>query len=187
MSEPSWGKWGSWEETESYVGKVVGVTKAPDAVELGAIRRWLEPKEFECALHSDKAAARSAGYRDIIAPNTMAFTYGIGPYWSPKDGLSEPGYEPRQISIPVIFNVPAPCKLSFATSVEIEFFDPIYVGDQITCTSKLVNLVKKELRVGAGAFFKQEDTYTNQDCAVVAIAHLDIFRFNPPAKKKAAS
>ena len=69
MSDPVWGKWGSWEDAESCVGKVVGVTTAPDAVELGAIRRWLEPKEFDCALHTDKSAAQSAGYRDIIAPN----------------------------------------------------------------------------------------------------------------------
>jgi len=76
MSEPSWGKWGTWEEAESFVGKIVGVTKS----------------------------------------------------------------------------------------------------------SKLVSLVKKELRVGAGAFFKQKDTYTNQNDDVVAVAHLDIFRFNPPNK-----
>ena len=182
MSEASWGKWGTWEEAEACIGKVVGVTKSPEAVELGAIRRWLEPKEFDCDLHTQRQVAKAYGYRDVIAPNTMAFTYGIGPYWSPEDGPSEPGYEPRQISIPVIFDVPAPCTLSFATSVEIEFFDPIYVGDQITCTSKLVNLVKKELRVGAGAFFRQEDTYTNQDGQTVAIAYLDIFRFNPPEK-----
>lgn len=182
MEEPSWGKWGSWEEAEACIGKVVGQTKSPDPVELGAIRRWLEPKEFDCALHTDAETAKSAGYKDVIAPSTMAFTYGIGPYWSPEDGLSEPGYEPRQISIPVIFDVPAPCTLSFATTVEIEFFDPIYVGDRITCTSKLVSIIRKDLRVGKGAFFKQEDTYTNQDDEVVAIAHLDIFRFSPPVK-----
>lgn len=182
MTEASWGKWGTWEEAESFVGKIVGQTKAAEAVELGAIQRWLEPKEFNCSLHYDKPAAQKAGYRDVIAPNTMAFTYGVAPYWSPGDPPSEPGYTPKQISIPVIFDVPAPCKLSFATSVEIEFFEPIYVGDQITCTSRLVSLNKKELRVGSGAFFRQEDSYTNQNDEVIAVAYLDIFRFNPPEK-----
>lgn len=182
MTEPSWGKWGTWEEAESFVGEIVGRTKAAEAVELGAIRRWLEPKEFDCPLHYDKAAAQKAGYRDVIAPNTMVFTYGVGPYWSPGDPPSEPGYSPKQISIPVIFDVPAPCKLSFATSVEIEFFEPLYVGDQITCTSRLVSMKRKELRVGKGAFFRQEDSYSNQNGDLVAVAHLDIFRFNTPEK-----
>ena len=36
------------------------------------------------------------------------------------------------------------------------------------------------MRVGKGAFLRQEDTYTNQNGQVVAISVLTIFRFNPP-------
>ncbi len=60
MSQPAWGKYGSWEETESYLGKVIRVSEGADAVEAGSIRRWLEPKEFDCAIHSDDDAARMA-------------------------------------------------------------------------------------------------------------------------------
>ena len=86
MSEPSWGKYGSWDEAESYVGKIIGQDVAADAVELGSIRRWLEPKEFDCALHTDAEVAKSAGYADVIAPDTMVFSYGLPPYWSAEDG-----------------------------------------------------------------------------------------------------
>lgn len=180
MSQPSWGKWGSWEETETYLDTVIGVVEGPDAVEKGSIRRWLEPKEFDCPLHYDEKVAYDAGYDGIIAPGVMAITYGVDAYWKPGDPPAQPGDAPTQISIPVIHDVPAPCTLSFATSVSVEFFRPIELGDRITLTSKLVKIQRKTLRVGDGAFLTQEDTYTNQDGEKLAVVLLDIFRFSPP-------
>jgi hypothetical protein len=182
MDKPSWGKWGTWEETESFLGKQVGQTVGADDVEKGSIRRWLEPKEFDCPLHYDEEAAKDAGYEGIVAPCTMVLTYGVGPYWKPGDPSSKLGDPPKQIQVPVIFDVPAPCSLSFASNIDIEFFASMYVGDTITCTSKLTDITHKELRVGKGAFLRQEDTYTNQKGEVVAVAELTIFRFVPPDK-----
>ena len=183
MTEPSWGKWGTWEETEKYLDTVIGRVEGPDAVELGSIRRWLEPKEFDCPLHYEDAAARSAGYDGVIAPGVMAITYGVDAYWKPGEPSAKKGDDPTQISIPVIHEVPAPCTLSFATSVSVEFFKPMNLGDRITLTSKLVKIQHKELRVGKGAFLTQEDTYTNQSDEKLAVVLLDIFRFSPPEKK----
>lgn len=182
MSEPRWGKYGTWEEAESYLGKVIGRDVGVDAVEVGSIRRWLEPKEFDCALHTDATAARDAGYRDIIAPSTMVFTYGLPAYWAPGDDFARMDDEPRQIPIPVIFDVPAPCTLSFASNIDMEFFEPMYLGDRITRISKLAGIEHKELRVGKGAFMTQEDTYTNQNGETVAVVSLTIFRFALPEK-----
>ncbi|MEP4149241.1 MAG: MaoC family dehydratase N-terminal domain-containing protein [Halioglobus sp.] len=183
MSEPSWGLWGTWEETEQHLDKVVGQSVGPDPVELGTIRRWLEPKEFACDIHTDSEAAKAAGYDDLVAPASMVFSYGIAPYWSPGDRPAQIDDEPTQIQIPVIFDVPAPCDKSFATSIEVEFFEPLYPGDVVSCASKLVDIKHKELRVGKGAFLRQEDTYTKQTGEVVAISYLDIFRFVAPAKE----
>jgi len=185
MSEPSWGLYGSWEEAESFLGKVIGEDVGVDAVELGSIRRWLEPKEFDCALHTDRAAANDAGYRDVVAPSTMVFSYGLPAYWAPGDDHAVVGDEPRQIPIPVIFDVPAPCTLSFASNIDMEFFEPMIVGDRITRTSRLTDISHKELRVGNGAFMTQQDTYTNQDGKKVAVVLLTIFRFVPPEPKEA--
>lgn len=185
MAEASWGKFGTWQEAESFLGKVIGEDVGVDAVETGSIRRWLEPKEFDCALHTDAEAARAAGYRDVIAPCTMVFTYGLPAYWSPGDPHARLGDEPRQIPIPVIFDVPAPCTLSFASNVDMAFFEPMVVGDRITRTSRLVSIEHKELRVGKGAFMIQEDTYTNQRGDRVAMVLLTIFRFSPPGKADA--
>jgi acyl dehydratase len=180
MDKPKWGKWGTWDETESFLGKQIGQTVGADNVEKGSIRRWLEPKEFDCPLHYDKEAAKKADYEGLVAPCTMVLTYGVGAYWKPGDPPSKAEDPPKGIQIPVIFDVPAPCTLSFASNIDIEFFASMYVGDTITCTSKLTDITHKELRVGKGAFLRQEDTYTNQRGEVVAVAALTIFRFVPP-------
>ena len=119
MSEPGWGLWGTWEETESHLGKVVGQSTGPDPVEQGSIRSWLEPKEFACDINTDANAARAAGYDGLVAPASMVFSYGIAAYWQPGDAPAQIDDEPTQIQIPVIFDVPAPCDKSFATSIEV--------------------------------------------------------------------
>lgn len=179
MGNPVWGKQGSWDETEACLNQQIAQCNGADAVEKGTIRRWLETKEFDCPLHFDEATAKDAGYEGVVAPGVMAITYGIPAYWQPGDPHSETGYEPKQIPMPVVFDVPAPCPRAFATSMELEFFAPMCLGDQLTCTSKLVNIKHKPLSVGEGAFLKQEDTYTNQKGEVVAISYIDIFRFVP--------
>ena len=179
MRLPSWGKQGTWEEAEACLGKVLEVVQGADAVEQGAIRRWLEPKQFGCPLHTDEQAARAAGWEGLMAPGAMALSLGIAPYWQPGDPPARPSDPPRQISIPVIFDVPAPCTLSFATSLEVEFAAPLRLGDRIARTTEFVSLARKTLRVGDGAFFRQRDSYRNQRGETLAVAHLDIFRFSP--------
>jgi hydroxyacyl-ACP dehydratase HTD2-like protein with hotdog domain len=184
MASEGWGKQGSWEETESFLGKVIAVSKGVDAVEMGSIRRWLEPKQFYPPIHSDRAAADKAGYKDIVAPCTMAFTYSLPAYFGEDAGLEQLGDTATQIPVPVIFELPAPCIRSFATSVDIEFFADMFLGDRITCTHTLKDITYKTLKVGRGAFLTQEDSYTNQDDELVARSQLVIFRFNSPEDEK---
>ena len=61
--------------------------------------------------------------------------------------------------------------------MEITFEESLYPGDRVTCTSRLIDIQRKTLKVGPGAFLRQEDTYTKQTGEVVAVATLDIFRF----------
>lgn len=181
MIKPTWGKWGSWEETQACLGNKIGNSFGADAVEKGSIRRWLEPKEFDCPIHTDNEAAKDAGYSGIVAPATMVMTYAIAPYWKPGDGHQKLEDEAKQINIPVIFDVPAPCTLSFATNMDIEFSEiDMHINDMITCTSFLEDITHKTMRIGEGAILKQRDIYTNQNGDIVAVASLDIFRFVPP-------
>jgi hypothetical protein len=44
------------------------VTWGADPIERSSVRRYLEPLEFDCALHYDPEAARRHGFTDVIAP-----------------------------------------------------------------------------------------------------------------------
>ena len=61
MATEGWGKYGTWEETESFLGNVIAVSKGADAVEYGSIRKWLESKQFHPPIHLNKQAAEQAG------------------------------------------------------------------------------------------------------------------------------
>jgi hypothetical protein len=182
--QPKWGKWGTWEDTESFLNKEIGLTIGADEVEKGTIRHWLEAKEFDCPLHFDEETAKRVGYKGIVAPWTMVITYGAEPYWRPGNPHARLGDRPKQVPLPVLDVVPAPCTLSFASDIEMEFFAPMYVGDRISCSSKLISITRKELRVGKGAFLTQENTYKNQRGEVVSVMRISIFRFAPPEKKE---
>jgi hypothetical protein len=44
------------------------VTWGADLIERSSVRRYLEPLEFDCAMHYDPEAARRHGFTDVIAP-----------------------------------------------------------------------------------------------------------------------
>jgi N-terminal half of MaoC dehydratase len=44
------------------------VTWGADPIERSSVRRYLEPLEFDYAMHYDPEAARRHGFTDVIAP-----------------------------------------------------------------------------------------------------------------------
>lgn len=175
-------KMGTWEEAESWLGKELPIQVGPEKVEEGTIRRRLEAIEFGCPLHYDEKVAKKAGYKGIIAPCSMVFSYSMAPYWKPGDSLTKPGDPLKIPPVPILEHIPAAGTISFITDFDMEFFAPLYLGDRVTAVSKLVGLVRKELKVGDGAFMTQETTYKNQKGEVVAVSHASIFRFSPRQK-----
>jgi acyl dehydratase len=168
---------GTWEDAQSWVGRVLGKLEGADEVTLGDIRRRLEVLAWDCPLHYDEAIAQEHGYRTVVAPSTMLMTWAMPPYWSPGDPrpeLKDPAYIP---SYPFT-RIPAPGEFMFATSSETEYYEPVYPGDRITATSVLADLTRKRLSVGDGAFFLIETTYTKQTGEVVGVERLTVFRYS---------
>src|SRR5699024_11620225 len=61
---------GEWQPMIEAIGQDFsdgGEVAGADEVEKGAIRRFLEPLEFDCALHNDENTAKEYGYEDVIA------------------------------------------------------------------------------------------------------------------------
>jgi acyl dehydratase len=170
---------GTWEDAQSWVGRELDRYEGADEVTVGGIRRRLEVLAWDCPLHYDEVAARQHGYRTIVAPVTMLMTWAMPAYWSPGDPrpqLDDPAYIP---SYPFT-KIPAPGELMFATASETEYHEPVYPGDRISAASVLVDITRKRLSVGDGAFFVIETTYTKQTGDVVGIERLTVFRYSAP-------
>jgi hypothetical protein len=155
-----------------------------DPIERGAIRRFLEPLEFDCPLHYDQEAARANGYRDLVAPCSSLFTWLIPPYWEPgRTVFRSPDKNAPAAELPLLVvktDLAPPTPYYFATNVEIDFFQPMTAGDRLCKVGDvLLSCIPKETRVGRGAFLVWETRVENQDGELVAVIRLETYHYFP--------
>lgn len=179
----------TWEDTRAWIGRSLSVPEggACDPVEAGTIRRWLEVLEFGCPLHYDEKAAKDAGYKGIFAPYTMLQTYSSPANWQPGQPTLWQSDHPnltmraqaKQSEIPM----PGTC--SFVTDVEIEYVQPLYLGDRVSLRERrLVNVNPKHTRVGEGAFLTWENRFCNKDGDLVAVGRTSSYVYVPHARRE---
>ena len=177
-------KTGSWEEAEAFLGKELSRMEGADAVHPAGIRQKLEVLSFDSPLHRDETTARRHGYQGVPSPVSMTATWTLPAYWEPGD----PSLGDRSVMPPFpLVEVPAPGTGVMGTEVESEYFEPIYIGDRITCVNRLVDIVHKQTRLGIGAFMTVESTYTKQTGEVVCIERFTSFRYTPENDEEAES
>lgn len=155
-----------------------------DRIETSAVRRWLEPLEFDCALHYDREVARRHGYDDIVVPVAALPTFSLEPMWRPGDVLFDCDARDAQPARSAITGIRCglepPTTGFFATDIEFEYLRTVTVGE---CLMKhgalLVACEPKETRVGRGAFITWQSQLINEDLEVVARTRTTLFRYNP--------
>lgn len=108
-------------------------------------------------IYTDESAARDAGHRSIPAPPTFPMVLDME---SAAD--LPPEVELLQLDVGRILH----------GSQSFEYFAPIYAGDEITVTRKLVDIFDK--KGGALEFVVTENTYSNQDGQLVAKAQCSL-------------
>ncbi|MCY4455460.1 MAG: MaoC family dehydratase N-terminal domain-containing protein [Chloroflexi bacterium] len=179
----------AWQGTIDAVGGDFsgGVTStAVDQIELGAVRKFLEPLELDCPLHYDPDAAKQHGYRNVLAPVAgISSTWLDAGLWRPGMGSRYPQPHPH-VDIPRARteDVPEPpvpnTTAAFATDIEIEYFEPAVVGDRLTVRGRtLLSCVPRETRVGRGAFMVWEREVVNQDGVRVALLRNGSYSYVP--------
>lgn len=155
-----------------------------DVIEKGLIRRFLEPLEFDCALHYDEQVAKEYGYEDIIAPYSSLLTWTLPPYWIPGERLFISGKrdaQPENSPVTAATTDLAP-KTSgyFWTNVEVDYIKPIVVGMRLTRVGEvLLSCIPKETSVGLGAFLVWESRVVDEDNEEIAILRIETFNYNP--------
>jgi acyl dehydratase len=178
-------KQGTWQDTESWIGKELATFTGADEVTQADIRRRLEVLALDCPLHYDEATAREYGYRGVVAPTAMLMSWSMPSYWAPgqpRPELDDPVYLPPYPGVAI----PAPGDSMFATYSETEYAEPVYPGDRISGSSRLLSVTRKRLSVGDGAFLVIETTYTKQTGEVVGVEQLTLFRYMAVADEQDA-
>lgn len=179
----------TWEDTKAWIGRPLSVSEGGgiDAVEAGTIRPRLEVLEFGCPLHYDEKVAKEAGYKGVFAPYTMLQTYSGSANWQPGQPTlwrrNHPNFTMRaQVEQG---EIPHPGTHGFATDVEIEYFQPLYLGDKVSVRERrLVNVNPKRTSVGEGAFLTWERRFCNQRGDPVGVARTSWYVFVPHSRRE---
>jgi acyl dehydratase len=169
----------SWDEAEAQIGQEIGSYAGPDEVSRGDIRRRLEVLEWDCPLHYDDEVARAHGYDGIVAPASMHMVWSLPAYWNPGEPRRQDLQRRMMPNIPLVMNVPGEGRGMVDTDCEVEYHAPIYPGDRISATSKILSVTRKRTAIGDGAFVIIESVYTKQSGEVVAVDRLTVYRYHP--------
>lgn len=180
----------SWTAVIGQIGQEIGVAAsrpAADRVEAGAVRRYLEPLEFDCPLHYDADVARAHGHSDIIAPYTSVLTFALGPFWRPGQHIfasAERNAQPQGSGLRPRFPEGMPeVSGMFATETDINYLRPVVVGERLCRRgNRLVGCEPKETRVGRGAFLTMESEVVDETGEPVARIRSGLYLYNPHPK-----
>lgn len=194
MDDTAWAQREDWEQAWRPLVDAVGTDFGPgarseaiDAIERGAVRKYLEPLEMDCPIHYDEDVARAHGYGGIPAPvsgisqtwiETGVWTPGRDPAWPAAERDAPP---PRPPAAGGAIPTPAPpTSAGFATDIEIEYHRDAYVGDRLTSSgNRLISCVPKQTSVGRGAFQIFESYVHNQKGDLIATVRRGLYAYVP--------
>ena len=142
------------------------------------VRRYVDATGDANPLWLDDDSARDAGYRSRILPPTL-----VG--WVPfrfREGTERADSEPtdlrRQIRLPAEYT-----NVRNAGS-ETEWLQPVYLGEQLSTQSSIVDIVARQGKAGLGIYISQEEQVLNPAGEIVLRRRHTIALF--PEKKIAA-
>ena len=172
------------DRLDDAAGTPSDVTWGADAVEPGALRRFLEPLEFDCALHTDAQVARAQGYPDVVAPCASLMSFAFPPIWAPGETqFTSPARNAQPPRLSVKPRVPegAPATSEFfVVESSSDYLRPVVAGDRIgRRVPRLVACAPKETRVGRGAFCTYVTEVVNQRGEIVARVTSTMYLYNP--------
>ena len=146
------------EEVRAYL-HAKAIYQAPDPMGRAAFRYFARAIGDDNPLYRDPAAARAAGYRDVIAPPTLLCE--TNQYVDrPRD---EEGYIGHLWKLPV-----GPCRQVRGGNA-YEFFKPVYPDDVVQAEWEIVDMAERTSGSGAPMLIVTSMArYTNQDGELLA-------------------
>ena len=177
----------TWDPMVAAVGTDLSggrIVRGADPIERSTIRRYLEPLEFDCALHYDPDASRRQGHADVTAPYTSVLTFTIAPMWEPGQRLFTSDERDAQPAFSPIngddLRIAPQITGFFATDIEMDFLRPPVAGEHLSRRGNvLLSCTPKWISVGRGAFMTLESEVINDAGEVIGRIRNTVFAYEP--------
>jgi acyl dehydratase len=148
--------------------------ETPLEVDEYLIRHWCETLEDGNPLYLDETYAKERGFRSVVAPpGSFMTTFSMPLRWPWPPGGRQPAPH-IHYSIKEALNLP----VGIITAIEIEFGEPLQVGDRLSVSQRLVSVSPwKQTRLGEGHFWTMDRIYRNQRKELVARERMSAFGY----------
>lgn len=183
-------RWQSeWEPVVAAIGTDFldgAIVWGADEVERGAIRRYVEPLELACDLHTDRETARAAGFADVTMPYTGVIAWTLPPAWKAGEVLFDSADREAQPVRTEINNADMPIGPRttgfFGTDIEVDFLREVVAGERLGRRGKtLLSCVPKETGVGRGAFMTWQSDVVTEEGDLVGRIRIGTYAYVPHA------
>jgi acyl dehydratase len=153
------------DETRAWIGRSSELVPLPEEVAASDVRRYVEATGDHNPLWLDDEVARSAGYCGRVVPPMLV----IDLVWRLKN--ADAGRMTDRVPLPVNYidtrNV----------ETEMEWLEPVYIGDRISIRHRIRDIVARPGRRGLGVYITRETEYVRADGRLVARMSQTVARF----------
>lgn len=149
------------DEMRAYIGTAMEPLPLPEAIYPSDVRRFLEATEDRNPLWTDDGFARSVGYHGRVVPPLLVVQL--------YRRTNPEGADSVQIWPGLV--LPEGYADSRNAGAEIEWLEPVYVGDQLTFQNRLVDIYARQGRRALVIYLVRETEIRNQHGELVVRLH----------------
>ena len=184
----------TWDDLVAAIGTDFSTGEehiADETISYTDVVRYCEPWEIGNPIYWDEASAKQAGYRGVVVPwSAIKQTFSYGGFWRPGEPTRFPTPDPAfwgdvGDNVPKAKPLPKPKTIrGLVTHMEIEFFEPVVVGDRLHVKGRrLIDVRPRQTKLGFGAFTTMESEVYNQLEQLVARVRAGSYPHNPDTQK----
>jgi acyl dehydratase len=145
------------DQMRACIGRMSPVMSLPEEISASDVRRFVEATGDNNPLWTSDEFARSVGYkRRRVPPIFILQLFRRTPEWEMGEGMPWAGLE-----------LPEGYTNTRNAGHEVEWIEPVYVGDHLTFQYRLVDVYARQGRTAAVIYLKQECDVRNQEGRLV--------------------
>ncbi|MCP4611559.1 MAG: MaoC family dehydratase [Planctomycetes bacterium] len=168
-----------YDKLQAMIGVVSEIKTGNDKVNEAMTRHWCEAIEDDNPLYTNEQYARASEYGGIIMPPTMIQAYCVPVLWPEITLTPDPLFKAVQMCVEDGYSA------TVGVSYSYEFFRPMYPGNQISFTLRIVSVSpEKTTRLGTGFFVTAGYSYVDQENKAICEQLISIFQYNPLGSDK---